>query len=65
MKNKRISGIYKVEIGSPNGNIVFGSRYWEISTSKANADIKYAIVIIDAFDGTVADIINPDPNPFD
>lgn len=65
LKNKRISGIYKVEIGSPNGNIVFGSRYWEISTSKANADIKYAIVIIDAFDGTVADIINPDPNPFD
>lgn len=65
LKNKRISSIYKVEIGSPNGNIVFGNRHWEVSTTKSNADVKYAIVIIDAFDGTVADIINPDPNPFD
>lgn len=65
LENKRVSKVYILEIGTTDGLTAFGSQYIQRSTTSSNKNINYAIVAIDAFDGTVADILTPDPNPFD
>lgn len=65
LKGKRISRVYQLEIGTINNDIVFGTLFRQQGTSEKTTNITHAVVIIDAFTGTVADIISPDPNPFD
>lgn len=65
LENKRVSKVYILEIGTTDGQTTFGSQYIQTSTVSSNMNINYAIVAIDAFDGTVTDILTPDPNPFD
>lgn len=65
VEDKKYSRVYIVEIGSEDGRIVFGSRFEERGATSAEYNISYAIVAIDAISGYVADVIRPDPNPFD
>lgn len=66
-EDSRVTRAFLLEVGSASGDIEFGThatRAWSQDTF-SYMPVKYAVVAINAFDGGLVDVLEPDANPFD